>query len=63
MYILLRSAKLAVEKGIAQGASETYFTKLSDHIMQSLLDALHEVVLDLLFCFFFFINYFGSEIV
>ncbi|XP_009596016.1 uncharacterized protein [Nicotiana tomentosiformis] len=42
MYILLRSAKLAVEKGIAQGASEAYFTKLSDHIMQSLLDALHE---------------------
>lgn len=59
MYILLRSAKLAVEKGIAQGASEAYFTKLSDHIMQSLLDALHEVVLNLSNYVFFL----GSEIV
>nr|XP_018626040.1 importin-5-like [Nicotiana tomentosiformis] len=42
MYNLLYSAKLAVEKGIAQGGSESYFTKLSDDIILSLIEALHE---------------------
>ncbi|XP_009629529.1 uncharacterized protein [Nicotiana tomentosiformis] len=42
MYNLLYSAKLAVEKGIAQGGSESYFTKLSDYVILSLLEALHE---------------------
>ncbi|MCD7465045.1 hypothetical protein HAX54_000438 [Datura stramonium] len=42
MPILLNSAKLAVEKGIAQGGSESYFTKLSDHLILALIEALHE---------------------
>ncbi|XP_009766010.1 uncharacterized protein LOC107788039 isoform X2 [Nicotiana tabacum] len=42
MYNLLYSAKLAVEKGIAQGGIGSYFIKLSDDIILSLLEALHE---------------------
>ncbi|XP_019253057.1 PREDICTED: importin-5-like isoform X2 [Nicotiana attenuata] len=42
MSLLLSSAKLAVEKGIAQGGSESYFTKLSDYIVLALVEALHE---------------------
>ncbi|XP_070034901.1 uncharacterized protein [Nicotiana tomentosiformis] len=33
MSLLLSSAKLAIEKEIAQGGSESYFTKLSDYII------------------------------
>ncbi|XP_070044649.1 uncharacterized protein [Nicotiana tomentosiformis] len=33
---------LAVEKGIAQGGSESYFTKLSDYIVLALVEALHK---------------------
>ncbi|OIT39666.1 importin subunit beta-1 [Nicotiana attenuata] len=42
MAPLLRSAKLAVEKGIAQDGSESYFTKLSGDIILSMVEALHE---------------------
>nr|XP_009593607.1 importin-5-like isoform X2 [Nicotiana tomentosiformis] len=42
MPILLRSAKLAFEKGIAQGESESYFTKLSDYIILALVEAMHK---------------------
>ncbi|XP_019267737.1 PREDICTED: importin-5-like isoform X2 [Nicotiana attenuata] len=42
MPILLRSAKLAFEKGIAQGESESYFAKLSDYIILSLVEAMHK---------------------
>ncbi|XP_059281070.1 uncharacterized protein LOC132034724 [Lycium ferocissimum] len=42
MPLLLRSAKLAVEKGVAQDESESYFTKLSDHIILALVEALHK---------------------
>lgn len=40
---LLRSAKLAVEKGIAQGRNETYVKQLSDFIVPALVEALHKV--------------------
>ncbi|KAL3529778.1 hypothetical protein ACH5RR_009100 [Cinchona calisaya] len=39
---LLRSAKLAVEKGIAQGCNETYVKQLSDYIVPALVEALHK---------------------
>ncbi|KAH6766520.1 ARM repeat superfamily protein [Perilla frutescens var. hirtella] len=39
---LLRSAKLAVEKGIAQGRYETYVKQLSDYIIPALVEALHK---------------------
>lgn len=42
---LLRSAKLAIEKGIAQGRNETYLKQLSDFIVPALVEALHKVVL------------------
>lgn len=42
---LLRSAKLAVEKGIAQGRNEAYVKQLSDFIIPALVEALHKVVL------------------
>ena len=42
---LLRSAKLAVEKGIASGRNETYVKQLSDYIVPALVEALHKVVL------------------
>ncbi|KAI3450899.1 hypothetical protein Pfo_007564 [Paulownia fortunei] len=40
---LLRSAKLAVEKGIAQGRNEAYVKQLSDYIVPALVEALHKV--------------------
>lgn len=40
---MLHSAKVAVEKGIAQGRNETYVKQLSDYIMPALLEALHKV--------------------
>ncbi|KAE8705698.1 hypothetical protein F3Y22_tig00110418pilonHSYRG00061 [Hibiscus syriacus] len=39
---LLRSAKLAVEKGMAQGRNETYAKQLSDYIVPALVEALHK---------------------
>ncbi|XP_075489372.1 uncharacterized protein LOC142528228 [Primulina tabacum] len=39
---LLRSAKLAVEKGIAQGRNELYVKQLSDYIIPALVEALHK---------------------
>ncbi|XP_028790376.1 importin-5 [Neltuma alba] len=39
---LLRSAKLAVEKGQSQGRDETYIKQLSDYIIPNLLEALHK---------------------
>lgn len=48
---LLRSAKLAVEKGLSQGRDESYIKHLSDYIIPALLDALHKVKLALQFCF------------
>lgn len=41
---LLRSAKLAVEKGIAQGRNESYVKQLSDYIIPALVEALHKVL-------------------
>lgn len=40
---LLRSAKLAVEKGIAQGRNAAYVKQLSDYIVPALVEALHKV--------------------
>ena len=40
---LLRSAKLAVDKGIAQGRNETYVKQLLDFIVPALVEALHKV--------------------
>ncbi|KAI4386303.1 hypothetical protein MLD38_004244 [Melastoma candidum] len=37
---LLRSAKLAVEKGVAQGHNESYVKQLSDYIVPALVEAL-----------------------
>ncbi|CAH8256820.1 unnamed protein product [Arabidopsis lyrata] len=39
---LLRSAKLAVEKGESQGRNESYIKHLSDYIIPALLEALHK---------------------
>ncbi|ONM59011.1 Importin-5 [Zea mays] len=39
---LLRSAKLAVEKGQAQGRDESYVKQLSDYIIAALVEALHK---------------------
>ncbi|KAL2540861.1 ARM repeat superfamily protein [Abeliophyllum distichum] len=39
---LLRSAKLAVEKGVAVGRNETYVKQLSDYILPALVEALHK---------------------
>jgi hypothetical protein len=41
---LLRSAKLAVEKGQSQGRDESYVKQLSDFIIPALVEALHKVV-------------------
>lgn len=41
---LLRSAKLAVEKGLAQGRNESYVKQLSDYIVPALVEALHKVI-------------------
>ena len=40
---LLCSAKLAVEKGLAQGRNESYVKQLSDYIIPALVEALHKV--------------------
>ncbi|KAH1073237.1 hypothetical protein J1N35_025565 [Gossypium stocksii] len=42
MLELLRSAKLAVEKGMAQWRNETYVKQLSDYIIPALVEALHK---------------------
>ena len=42
---LLRSAKMAVEKGLAQGRNESYVKQLSDYIIPALVEALHKVQL------------------
>lgn len=42
---LLLSAKLAVEKGLAQGRNESYVKQLSDYIVPALVEALHKVAL------------------
>ncbi|KAK4736398.1 hypothetical protein R3W88_000095 [Solanum pinnatisectum] len=39
---MLRSAKVAVEKGIAQRLNETYVKQLSDYIIPALVEALHK---------------------
>ncbi|KAK1356183.1 TOG domain-containing protein [Heracleum sosnowskyi] len=39
---LLRSAKLALEKGLAQGRNESYLKQLSDYIIPALVEALHK---------------------
>ncbi|XWS71068.1 hypothetical protein CRYUN_Cryun03dG0105100 [Craigia yunnanensis] len=39
---LLHSAKLAVEKGMAQGRNETYVKQLSNYIIPALVEALHK---------------------
>ena len=41
---LLRSAKLAVEKGQSQGRNESYIKQLTDYIVPALVEALHKVV-------------------
>ncbi|KAH7372426.1 hypothetical protein KP509_17G003600 [Ceratopteris richardii] len=50
---LLRSAKLAIEKGQAQGRDQSYLKQLADYIVPALVDALHkepevEVLIDML---------------
>lgn len=40
---LLRSGKLAVEKGQAQGRNEIYVKQLTDYIVPALVEALHKV--------------------
>jgi hypothetical protein len=44
---ILRSAKLAVEKGQAQGRDESYVKQLSDYIILALVEALHKVYLNI----------------
>ncbi|KAL9255453.1 Importin-5-like protein [Drosera capensis] len=39
---LLRSSKLAIEKGLAQGRSESYLKQLMDYIVPALVGALHK---------------------
>ncbi|PWA98001.1 importin-5 [Artemisia annua] len=39
---LLRSSKLAIEKGLAQGRDGTYLKQLSDYIVPALVEALHK---------------------
>lgn len=39
---LLRSAKLAVEKGLSQGRNESYIKQLLDYILLALVEALHK---------------------
>ncbi|XP_057982849.1 uncharacterized protein LOC131167857 [Malania oleifera] len=39
---LLRSAKLAAEKGQSQGCNESYIKQLSDYIVPALVEALHK---------------------
>jgi hypothetical protein len=39
---LLRSAKLAIEKGLAPGRNDSYIKQLSDYIVPALVEALHK---------------------
>nr|GLL38936.1 hypothetical protein DM860_009838 [Ipomoea trifida] len=39
---LLHSAKLAIEKGLAQGRNEAYVKQLSDYVVPALVEALHK---------------------
>ncbi|KAG9155701.1 hypothetical protein Leryth_003967 [Lithospermum erythrorhizon] len=39
---LLRSAKLAIEKGLAQNRNESYIKQLTDYIVPALVEALHK---------------------
>lgn len=41
---LVRSAKLAVEKGQSQGRNGTYIKQLTDYIIPALVEALHKVI-------------------
>lgn len=52
---LLRSAKLAVEKGQAQGRDESFVKQLSDYIIPALVEALHKVLKHLWFNVYSFI--------
>lgn len=40
---LMRSAKLAIEKGKSQGRDLSYLKQLSDYIIPAMLEALHKV--------------------
>lgn len=40
---LMRSAKLAIEKGESQGRDLSYLKQLSDYIIPAMLEALHKV--------------------
>lgn len=44
MLKILLSAKLAIDKGQAQGCNETYLKQLSDYIVPALVEALPKVV-------------------
>jgi hypothetical protein len=57
---LLRSAKLAVEKGQAQGRDESYVKQLSDFIIPALVEALHKVVAEPLSLTLEFISHIAS---
>lgn len=52
---LLRSAKLAVEKGLAQGRGESYVKQLTDYIIPALVEALHKVIVIFYYLFLFVI--------
>ena len=41
---LLRSSKLAIEKGLAQGRDGTHLKQLSNYIVPALVEALHKVM-------------------
>lgn len=52
---LMRSAKLAIEKGEAQGRDLSYLKQLSDYIIPNMLEALHKVSV---YCVHFFLSIF-----
>lgn len=52
---LLQSAKLAVEKALAQGRDESYVKQLSDYIIPALVEALHKVIF---FCVMYLLSVF-----
>lgn len=51
---LMRSAKLAIEKGTSQGRDLSYLKQLSDYIIPAMLEALHKV--SVLCSFFIFLS-------
>ena len=51
---LMRSAKLAIEKGEAQGRDLSYLKQLSDYIIPNMLEALHKVSVYCVHFFFLF---------